>query len=118
MLEAAGLIKGMLAPEDLAGTFASGVVAVFVPANSASDPFVLAERIRLAVAEYSFKINGKLFTTTCCIGLCKMHDSHDSAIQILAHADRACEAARQKGGNQVETYDPPRDCLLYTSRWV
>jgi len=69
----------------------------------------LAERIRLAVAEYSFKINGKLFTTTCCVGICKARDSHDSATQILAHADRACEAARQKGGNQVEIYDPPRE---------
>jgi PAS domain S-box-containing protein/diguanylate cyclase (GGDEF)-like protein len=109
MLEAVSLIKEILAPEDLAGAFASGVVTIFVPANSATDPSALAERIRLAIAEYSFKINSKLFTTTCCIGICKAHDSHDSATQILAYADRACEAARQKGGNQVEIHEPPRE---------
>ncbi len=109
MLEAAGLIKGLLAPGDIAGAFASGVIVLFVHANSPTDPIVLAERIRLSIAEYSFKINGKLLTTTCCIGICEAHDSHDSATQILAHADRVCEAARQKGGNQVETYVPPQD---------
>jgi EAL domain-containing protein (putative c-di-GMP-specific phosphodiesterase class I) len=69
----------------------------------------LADNLRKAIAEFSFKINGKLFTTTCCIGVCNGHDSHFSAIQILANADRACEAARQKGGNQVEVYEPPKD---------
>jgi len=39
MLEAANLIKGVLTPEDMAGTFASGVVAIFVPASSSTDPF-------------------------------------------------------------------------------
>ena len=28
-------------------------------------------------------------------------------MQILSHADRACEMARQKGGNRVEVYNPP-----------
>lgn len=109
MVEATGLIKKMLTVQDLAGVFASGVITIFVPANSATEPMALADNLRKAIAEFSFKINGKLFTTTCCIGVCNGHDSHFSAIQILANADRACEAARQKGGNQVEVYEPPRD---------
>jgi multidomain signaling protein FimX len=109
MLEAASLVKELLTPGEIAGAFANGVITLFVPANSPTDPLALAERIRLAIAEHSFKINGKLFTTTCCIGACKSRDSHESATQILAHADRACEVARQKGGNQVEIYEPPQD---------
>ncbi len=109
MVEATGLIKKMLTAQDMAGVFASGVITLFVPANSATEPMALADNLRKAIAEFSFKINGKLFTTTCCIGVCNAHESHFSATQILANADRACEAARQKGGNQVEVYEPPKD---------
>lgn len=108
MVEATGLIKKMLTTQGVA-SIASSVITIFVPANSATEPMALADNLRKAIAEFSFKINGKLFTTTCCIGVCNGHDDHFSAIQILANADRACEAARQKGGNQVEDVkNPPR----------
>ena len=109
MLEAANLFKEMLALEDIAANFASGVFTIYVPARSSTDTMALAEKIRASVSEHSFQINGKLFTTTCCIGVCQAQESHESAVQILAHADRACEAARQKGGNQIEVYKPPKE---------
>lgn len=108
VLEAAGLVKGMLSLEDVAAHFASGVFTLYVPVNSATDPVAVANRIREVIAAHTFRVGGKLFTTTCCIGICKATDGHESAIQILSHADRACEMARQKGGNQVEVYTPPR----------
>ena len=109
VVEAVGLFKGMLALDDVAAHFASGVFTIFVPANSPTQPQDLAEHIRAVIAEHSFQVSGKLFTTTCCIGICQAHDTHESAVQILSHADRACEAARQKGGNQIEVYAPPRE---------
>ncbi|MDG4553308.1 MAG: EAL domain-containing protein [Candidatus Competibacter sp.] len=109
MLEVTGLFKELLALEDIAANFASGVFTIYVPTRSPSDPMALAEKIRVAIAEHSFQINGKLFTTTCCVGVCQAQDSHESAVQILAHADRACESARQKGGNRVEVYKPPKE---------
>ncbi len=109
VIEVAGLFKEMLALDDVAANFASGVFTIFIPANSPTDPRDLAERIHTTIAEHSFQINGKLFTTTCCIGICQARDGHESAVQILSHADRACEMARQKGGNQIEMYAPPRE---------
>ena len=109
MLEAAKLIKEMLALDDFAAHFASGVITIFIPAGSPTDPRALAERIRAAIADHSFQVGGKLFTTTCCIGICQTQDDHDSVVQILSHADRACEAARKKGGNQIEAYVPPKE---------
>jgi len=108
VLEAAGLFKGMLSLEDISAHFASGVFTIYVPANSPTDPMAVAERIRTAIAGHTFHISGKMFTTTCCIGICKAKDGHETAVQILSHADRACEMARQKGGNQVELYAPPK----------
>ncbi len=109
VVEAVGLFKEMLALDDMAAHFASGVFTIFVPASSPTNPQDLAERIRMVIAEHSFQVGGRLFTTTCCVGVCQAHDAHESAVQILAHADRACEAARQKGGNQIEVYAPPRE---------
>lgn len=109
VVEAVGLFKEMLALDDMAAHFASGVFTIFVPVNSPTNPQDLAERIRAVIAEHSFQVGGRLFTTTCCVGVCLAHDAHESAIQILSHADRACEAARQKGGNQIEVYTPPTE---------
>ncbi len=106
--EAADLIKTLLAPDDIAAHFASGVFAIYLPANSPTEPLALAERICQTIAENSFKINGKLFTTTCCIGVYKAGGSHEIPIQMLSHADRACETARLKGGSQIEVYAPPK----------
>ncbi|MBK8182133.1 MAG: EAL domain-containing protein [Candidatus Competibacteraceae bacterium] len=106
--EAANLIKSLLSFEDIAAHFASGVFAVFLPAGSPTNPIVIAERICAAIAEHTFQIAGKMFTTTCCIGVYKAKNGEESAMQILSNADRACEMARQKGGNQVEIYTPPK----------
>lgn len=106
--DAADLVKTFLGPEDLAAHFASGVFAIYLPANSPTEPLELAGRICKGIAENSFNIGGKLFTTTCCIGVYQTSDSHETPVQMLSHADRACEASRQKGGNQVEMYSPPK----------
>ncbi len=109
MMEVIGLFKEMLTLDDVAAHFASGVFTLFIPASSPTDPRDLAERIRVAIAEHSFQVGGKLFTTTCCIGVCQARDMRENAVQILSHADRACEAARRKGGNQVEVYAQPSE---------
>lgn len=109
MREAAELLKPMLSPDDRAAYFASEVFVVYLPHSSSTDPMALSERIRETVARHSFKINGRLFTTTCCIGIFDAHNSRENALQVISHADRACEAARQKGGNQIETYTPPKE---------
>ncbi|CDI02701.1 hypothetical protein BN873_340077 [Candidatus Competibacter denitrificans Run_A_D11] len=105
--EAANLIKGLLSSEDIAAHFASGVFTIYMPAKSPADPKDLAERICATVAAHTFQILGKMFSTTCSIGIYKARSGEETTIQILSHADRACEAARQKGGNQVEIYVPP-----------
>lgn len=109
VLEAATTIKEVLALEDIAAYFASAVFTVYVPTRSPSNPLTLAEKIRKTIAEHSFQVSGKLFTTTCSIGVYQAQDGHENAVRILAHADRACEGARQKGGNQVEIYKPPKE---------
>ncbi len=108
-VEAAGLFKDMLAPQDIAAHFASGVFTVYVPPKSPTDPIELAGQILGVISKHGFQLGGKLFTTNCSIGACKSGAGEETAIQILAHADRACENARKKGGSQVEVYHIPSE---------
>lgn len=105
--EAAKLLKGLLSFEDMAARFASGVFTIYVAPKSSNDPKELAERICASVAKHTFQILGKMFTTTCSIGIYKAGSGEENTLQVLSHADHACEAARQKGGNQIEIYVPP-----------
>jgi len=105
--EAANLLKTLLSFEDIAAHFASGVFTIYVPAKSPTNPKELAERICTTIAGHTFQMLGKMFTTTCSIGIYKASAGDETTVQILSHADRACEAARQKGGNQIEVYVPP-----------
>ena len=109
MREAAEVIKGALASDELAAHFASAVITLFIPAEASTDPLDLAERIRANIAGHNFQVGGKLFTTTCCIGIYRAKDERDKPIQMLSHADRACELARKKGGNRIEEYLSPKE---------
>ncbi len=109
MREVAALVKQILTPDDMAAHFASEVFVVYLPSSSTREPLALAERLRETIAQYNFQVGGKLLTTTCCIGVYDARNSHESALMILSRADRACEVARQRGGNQVELYAPPQE---------
>lgn len=109
MHEAADLIKGLLASDEIAGHFANAVITIFIPAEASSNPLELAERIRVEIAGHNFQVNGKLFTTTCCIGIYRAKDERDKPIDMLSRADRACEGARKKGGNRIEEYVSPKE---------
>lgn len=104
----ASLIKELLGPGDMAVHFASEVFVIYLPPKSSNQAQELAERICTLVAAHNFNLDGKLFTTTCCIGMYLQGDVQESAAQMLAHADRACEIARQRGGSQIEIYTPPK----------
>lgn len=108
---AATLVKEPLAADDLVAYFASEVFVAYLPSTSAEEGMAQAERLRQNIAEYNFQVGGKLVTTTCCIGVYDARNSHESALSILSRADRACEIARQRGGNQIELYKPPEEMV-------
>lgn len=106
--EVAGLIKELLGPGDMAVYFASEVFVIYLPPKSSNQAPELAAQLSSVVAAHNFNLDGKLFTTCCCIGVYLQGDVQESAAQMLANADRACEMARQRGGSQIEVYTPPK----------
>jgi diguanylate cyclase (GGDEF)-like protein/PAS domain S-box-containing protein len=90
--------------------FADAVFTLYTPESNRSVLLTLAEQLGAAIKNHSVYATNKLFGTATAIGVCLL-EGHDSASQLLMHADRACEAARQQGANQVQVYSPPRPTL-------
>jgi len=82
---------------------------VLMPHTMLSGAFIVASRLRAAVEEAVFRYGHKQMHITLSIGICNM-PAHgpESANDFLRMADDALYAAKRKGRNRVETYEPSR----------
>jgi diguanylate cyclase (GGDEF)-like protein len=64
----------------------------------------IANAIRLGVANFRFVWRDKTFHVGTSIGLVPITRIHASAEDIIEHADRACYAAKDSGGDQVRVF--------------
>lgn len=65
-----------------------------------------AERIRAHLSDHPFRTDGQTFTVSVSIGLAELDTDTASAGELLAHADLACNMAKEAGRNQVAVYRP------------
>jgi diguanylate cyclase (GGDEF)-like protein/PAS domain S-box-containing protein len=104
--ELAGVIKGLVAEKDIIARFSDAVFTIYTQEVTRKVLQQLGEKICAAIKDHTSHAAGRLITTPCCIGICLVRAGHKTASQVLIHADRACETARQGGGNQVQIYSP------------
>jgi diguanylate cyclase (GGDEF)-like protein len=71
-----------------------------------------AQRLRDAVAEYRFASGGHVAATTTSVGLVTFRAGEIEFDQLLAKADTACFAAKERGGNRIETVAPGRTAVV------
>jgi len=74
----------------------------------------IAEALRIAVHEFRFVWNGKLFSVGVSIGIVGIDSDSGSANDILSAADIACYAAKDHGRDAIQVYE--RDDLDLTRR--
>jgi diguanylate cyclase (GGDEF)-like protein len=70
-----------------------------------------AERIRTAVNNTSFDVDGHRISTTTSIGIASFPDTVDAPGKVLDKADLALYRSKQEGRNQVTWYDHALDSL-------
>ncbi|MCP5425983.1 MAG: EAL domain-containing protein [Gammaproteobacteria bacterium] len=104
--ELAGVIKESLTENDVIARFSDAVFTVYTQSVVRKELQELGDKLHAAIKNHTSHAHGRLVTTGACIGICQVRSSHKSARQILIHADRACETARQAGGDQVRIYSP------------
>jgi diguanylate cyclase (GGDEF)-like protein len=74
----------------------------------------VAESLRVAVHDFRFFWNGKLFSVGVSIGIVGIDGNSGSANDILSAADIACYAAKERGRDAIQVYE--RDDLELSRR--
>lgn len=108
----------------LAGVLASNVGETNVLARLGGDEFGvlldnceptsaarIAEKLRCAVADFTFIWNGRPFATSASIGLVSYNDHGLTPTVMLSQADEACYVAKDEGRNRVRSYEVGDEAL-------
>lgn len=66
----------------------------------------IADNLRRAVKDFHFSWEGQLFEIGTSIGVVPITPDSVSAEEVLSEADAACYAAKEKGRNRVQVYEP------------
>ncbi len=88
-----------------------GLLLVSCPPGKA---VAVAEDLLQLVRDFRFEWHGSVFHLTASIGVVPISDAEASAGEALAKADAACFAAKEKGRNRIQVYEP--DNLEYAQR--
>lgn len=67
-----------------------------------------AAKLQKTISHLESHINGSDINTTCCIGISLIDSDSPEYNDILARCEKAIEAAKQKGVNQIVTYVPKK----------
>lgn len=98
----AKLLRDYMQPTDVYGRFGGTMFAVMLERGNMDDVEAWANMFIKNVAEAVFEYEKRSTVLTCSIGICELDGAEDSLQNVLGDAERACRAARQKGGNQLE----------------
>jgi len=100
---------------DLVGRLGGEEFVIVMPETSLGGAIVVAERLRAAVAEEPFVLQGKgdKVRVTVSVGIAMTGEGHGDTLEnLLQRADEALYAAKDAGRNRIITFPPPRTPAL------
>lgn len=105
----AGLLKKCMRPKDQLARLGSDEFGVLLEDTSISGAQQMASRILQAVSNYSFRWAGQEFNVGISVGAVAISDNGQSANQLLAAANAACNAAKESGRNRIKVHTSNAD---------
>ncbi|MFO7594342.1 MAG: EAL domain-containing protein [Pseudomonadota bacterium] len=81
----------------------------------------IAAKVQAAIDKFEFTWDNKTFKVSASIGIVEINRNVESGAQIMSHADMACYAAKEAGGNRIHVYQPDDTELAQRKgemRWV
>jgi len=97
----AELLLQQLADDETLGRYSDQAFTIIVPSDNDDEVDMRAEIYRKAIDEYVSYVGGKNLDIYCSIGISRISEGVDSAID---NADRACLQAQQAGGNRIKRH--------------
>ena len=106
---AAKIVQDEAGDYGFAARFGDSTFTVLTSDRDVETATDLAERVRHAIEQHIFDVDGRSLPVTCSVGISIIGDGAPSTREVLARADLACEVARSSGGNQVHVHNPVTD---------
>jgi diguanylate cyclase (GGDEF)-like protein len=98
--------EGIFRAEDMCGRFGGEEFIVILPATSALNALVPAEKFRRELARLTFATEaGEEFKATVSVGIAELLDSRETIESIISKADAALYRAKESGRNRVVIYE-------------
>lgn len=107
LADIAGVLSNELRMPDKAARFASDQFMFLFPQTRLAQARKIADRFRLAVQRARLSADGESLKATMSFGVVEAHPGEDLE-QLLGRADRALQAAKAAGRNQVAVDSPRR----------
>lgn len=99
--EFASLCRQSIRDTDLAGRYGGEEFFILLPELDLKTAILSAERIRMAIADHSFRLSdGRVLGVTCSIGIAMYRPEQDDLDQLLLRADQALYQAKNQGRNR------------------
>lgn len=104
--EVTEIIKTNARKTDITSRYGGEEFTVILPHTDEDTAYIIADRIRTAIAQTSFKsIDGQTINVTISGGISEFPKQADSGFTLLAYADRAMyTGSKRKGRNKISIY--------------
>ncbi|PKL50947.1 MAG: hypothetical protein CVV42_01210 [Candidatus Riflebacteria bacterium HGW-Riflebacteria-2] len=102
----ARLIEKSVREIDIPARYGGEEFVVICPEKNGEGSLVPAERIRSAIENYDFRIDGKKVQITVSLGVACYPDQSRSKTEIIQKADCALYYSKEHGRNQATLYNP------------
>jgi diguanylate cyclase (GGDEF)-like protein len=104
----AEIAQNSIRPDDYFARYGGEEFCMLLTATTEKEAFELAERLRLAFAEFTLTLGKDRINVTVSIGVADSNDIGLVFEDLVTAADQALYRAKQKGRNQVITYSSMR----------
>jgi len=106
LLESTEILQAHSRDGDLLARFGGDEFTLLLYNIDINDAEPIAEKLRKIFENYRYNRASNSFNITCSIGITIIDNHSNSADEILAQADLACNLAKSHGRNRIYVYDP------------
>jgi diguanylate cyclase (GGDEF)-like protein len=114
LVEVSHVLARQLRPNDILARLGGDEFAVLLDGTAMAQAQMLAERLRSAIDGFRFTLDGHSFELGLSVGLVAI-DGWQDAHMLLAQADSAMYAAKERGRNRVVSYQDTDDYVVRLS---